>query len=281
MIAARPALLIVGGLTIDRLADRSTVPGGSVLHGARALFASGHRVATITAAGPEPEVAAAVAELAAMGPSLAWPVHATIRYAIREDGNHRSLVLEQMGRTIPLSATDVAATGAAAVLFAPIAAEVSVQAIGSCASVPVRVAALQGWLRRLIPGDEVDPLPLEALAADLTTVLGELDALVASHDDLAAVSANPQEQLRALRAHVGGRPLLVVTTGAEGAWLDDPVGGTHQLPATRRLAGISSVGAGDAFAALLAVAMASGLGSMEAVRAATVATASHLATLPS
>ena len=46
-----PSLLIVGGLTIDRFADGSRAPGGSVLHAGLAAAAEGAQVTTLTVAG--------------------------------------------------------------------------------------------------------------------------------------------------------------------------------------------------------------------------------------
>ena len=276
MIAARPDLLIIGGLAIDRLANGSLVAGGSVLHGARAVVASGQRIATITAAGPEPEAAAALAELAALGRSLASLTHASIRYAIQDRGPRRGLVLESGGAPLAVEAADLAAINPAAVLLAPIAGELTSQAARACAMVPVRVAALQGWLRRLLPGEEVRPLPLHALDDELSRDLANLDALVASDEDLAAVAPVPRRQLEQLRAHFGPGPLLVITTGRRGAWLDSQVTGPRKLPIVPALTGISTLGAGDAFAALLAIGLGAALDPLAATTAALSGTVTYL-----
>lgn len=279
MIAA-PDLLVVGGLAVDRLADGSLVAGGSVLHAARAAAAAGRRIATITVAGPEPEAAAAVAELAEMGPGLVWPASGSIRYAIRDSGGRRRLVLEAVGAALPVREAEVDAMRPRAVLLAPVAGELSRDAVTACRVVPVRVAALQGWLRSLVPGEVVRALPLVGLAADLPAALGDLDALVASEEDLAAVAEGPIAQLDVLRRHFGTRPLLVITVGAGGAWLDDASLGRRHLPAGRRLEGISTIGAGDAFAALLAVELGAGLERASAVAAAISSTTDLLAARP-
>jgi sugar/nucleoside kinase (ribokinase family) len=280
MIAARPDLLIVGGLAVDRLADGSTVAGGSVLHGARAVVASGRRVATITAAGDEPEAVAAIAELAGLGRCLATPAPTSIHYAIHEEGGRRRLVLEAASGDLPVSAVDVAEIAARAVLLAPIAGEISPKAIRACAPAPVRVAALQGWLRHLIPGDEALPLPLDALPADLRSAVAALDALVASDEDLAAPGSEPRDLLQSLRAFVGPRPALLLTTGADGACLDDPATGIHYLSTPRRLDGVSTIGAGDVVAALLSVGLGAGLDPPAAAAAAMIGTAEVLAARP-
>ncbi|MDP9468881.1 MAG: hypothetical protein M3P32_09130, partial [Chloroflexota bacterium] len=206
MIAAGPDLLIVGGLALDRLADGSVLAGGSVLHAARAVAASGRQVATITAAGPEPEAAAALTELTALGPSRAARFPSSIRYAIHEARRGRRLLLEAAGGEVSISAAEVVTLDARAVLLAPIAGEVTARTVRACSMVPVRVAALQGWLRHLAPGEEARALPLAALGEGLSAALGQLDALVASVEDLAGVAPRPRAQLAALRAHLGPGP---------------------------------------------------------------------------
>ncbi|MGZ8563736.1 MAG: PfkB family carbohydrate kinase, partial [Candidatus Limnocylindria bacterium] len=248
-----------------------------VVHATRAAAAAGWRVATITAAGPEPEAVVAVGELATLGPSRVTPVESSIRFAIHEEGRGRQLVLESRGGGLHVSAARVKAIAPRAVLLAPIAGELSASAVRACASVPIRVAALQGWLRHLVPGDEAHPLALVALGEKLSAALGELDALVASNEDLARVAPRPREQLEGLRAHLGPRPLLVVTAGSDGAWLDDPANGIRHLPVARRLAEAPTIGAGDAFAGLLALGLAHGRDLLAATSAAMSGAVDYLA----
>ena len=56
--------------------------------------------------------------------------------------------------------------------------------------------------------------------------------LVASDEDLAAAGADPDAQLRALRATFGERPGLVVTAGIGGAWID-AAGRRERIAVTR------------------------------------------------
>jgi len=277
MIPAGPDLLIVGGLTVDRLADGSTVAGGSVLHAARAVAAAGRRVATITVAGAEPQARSALAELAALGPSRVTAVPSSIRFAIRHEGRDRRLVLEARGGNLPVTDGDFSALDPRSTLLGPVAGELAAGAVQAGADVPVRVATLQGWLRHLVAGEAAGPLALAALGADLSAALGELDALVASDEDLAAVAPGPRGQLEALRAHLGRRPLLVVTAGADGVWLDDPATGIHHLRVTQALDEASTIGAGDAFAGLLAVGLRNGLTALEATAAGMDGAAAYLA----
>jgi sugar/nucleoside kinase (ribokinase family) len=258
MIAA-PDLLVVGGLSIDRFPDGTTAPGGSVLHAARAVAATGGRVATIAAAGSELEAQAALAELADLGPCLVHRMPATIRFAIDERGSRRRLVLEVAGAQLRVAADEIGRSGASAVLLAPIARELDAASLRAARGVPVRVAALQGWLRALHPGVEVSPLELRALPADLVAELGQVDALVASVEDLMAEAPSADLQLDALRNIVGLGPALVITNGANGARLDLPGGARLDVPAPHHLSDTRTVGAGDAFAALLTMQLGRGV----------------------
>jgi sugar/nucleoside kinase (ribokinase family) len=257
MIAA-PDLLVVGALSIDRFPDGSTVPGGSVLPAARAVTAPGGRVASIACAGAEREAQEALTELSDLGQCVVHRTAATTRFAIDERGARRRMVLEAAGGELRIAPHEVDHFRAAAVLLAPIAGELDASAIRAAGSVPVRVAALQGWLRILHPGAEVSPLELRALAADLVAELRQMNALVASVEDLVAEGLTPDEQLDALRGLAGPIPALIITNGPRGARLDLPDGERLDLAAPRQLSGARTVGAGDAFAALLAIQLGRG-----------------------
>ena len=277
MIPARPDLLIVGGLTIDRLSDGRTLPGGSVLHAARAVAAAGRRVATITAAGQEPAARAALVELAGLGLSRVTAVPACVHFAIHEERDARRLVLENAGSAVPVTRAVVRQVNPRAVLFAPVAGELSAAEVRAADGVTVRVATLQGWLRHLSPGDEARPMGLEAIDPPLVDALSRLDGLVASEQDLAAVAPDPRGQLAGLRRRFGARPILVITAGAGGAWLDDPAGGILHLAVSRTLDEASTIGAGDAFAGLLAMWLCDGLTAERAVASAMDGAAAYLA----
>ena len=277
MIPAGTDLLIIGGLTVDRLDDGSTVAGGSVLHGARATVAAGRSVATITVAGQERVALAALDELAALGPSLVRSVADSIWFEIRESGGRRRLTLEAAGEELMVTTEAVGSFRPGAVLLAPVARELSVASVVAARSSPVLVGALQGWLRSLEPGKVVRPLPLAALPDDLSESFSHFDALVASEEDLSAMGADPTAQLVALRRHVADRPLLVVTTGADGAWVDDATRGRHHHPAPREVDGASTIGAGDTLAALLTLRLGGGEDPLAAAADAVSATTELLA----
>jgi len=246
MIAARPDLLVIGGLTIDRFADGSAAPGGSVLHIARAAAPRGLRVAVTTVAGPEPEADAGLEELRALAASVNSSLaESTATFLHRESSGGRRLRLERGGGQIRL-ANDLSLDSPRAVLVAPIADEIAIEEIAHIPTRPTRGAILQGFLRSFSPSGGVVAVTLSELAPALATTLSEFDLLVASREDLAGEAAEPRDQLASLRRLVGSRPVLVVTDGINGLWIEH-----EKLPAPRVVEGISSVGAGDVFAAFL------------------------------
>jgi hypothetical protein len=133
-----------------------------------------------------------------------------------------------------------------AILVAPVAGEVGIEEIARLEAGPARGAILQGFLRTVADDGEVRPLALSALAPGLVAALSGFDALVASREDLAAEGSDPKGQLVALRRRFGPRPALVVTDGPNGVWTE-----AEHLSVPRLVSGVSSVGAGDVFAAFL------------------------------
>lgn len=262
-------LLVIGGLTIDRFADGSLAPGGSVLHATRAAAGAGLRVGVVTIAGDEPEASVGLAELAALGRVAREHAPASIWFAHDESTGVRRLTLEEPGTALVPSGLPCFAR---AVLFAPVAGELGPGALALGSDASVRAAILQGWLRILAAGVVVEPLALKGLASDLTTALGTLDLLIASQEDLAATAVETTSQLAAVRAAVGSGPIIVVTEGPEGAWLDAPEIGRRHVSAPYRVEGVPMVGAGDAFAAVMSAELGDGHGPVDAaVRAARAA----------
>jgi sugar/nucleoside kinase (ribokinase family) len=239
-------LLVVGGLTVDRFADGSAAPGGSVLHIARAAAPRGLRLGVITVAGPEPEARAGLDELRRLAASVDWTdADASLTFRHREDATGRRLTLEWTGGRVRLDDPEVASR-ARTVLVAPLAGEIGADEISRLEGDRPRGAILQGFLR--LAGDDgaVRPLPLSALDLGLVDALGRFDLLVASREDLAADDLEPRNQLVALRSRFGTTPDLVLTDGVHGAWTEQ-----GHLPVPRTVIGVSTVGAGDVLAAFM------------------------------
>jgi sugar/nucleoside kinase (ribokinase family) len=248
-------LLVVGGLTIDRFPDGSSAPGGSVLHVARAAATRDLRVGVVTAGGREPEAKTGVEELRRVA---AWvecvEAEATATFRHRESAAGRRLWLERTGRAVDLGAGASARSAVDAVLFAPVAGEITADTLATPDESWSRGAILQGWLRSSGEG-EVRALPLKELDPELVENLRGFDLLVASREDLLAETPDPPDQLRAVRLRFGRGPILVVTDGPGGVWIDSPASsdlaeGLH-LAVPRRVDGVPSVGSGDIFAAFM------------------------------
>jgi sugar/nucleoside kinase (ribokinase family) len=267
-----PELLIVGGLTVDRFSDGRRAAGGSVLHAAVAATGEGARPGMATVAGDEPEAIAGLDRLRGMGEVSLQHSPRTTTYAHSETGGRRVLVLEAASDPIdpaalpPLPAADVA-------LLAPIADELPAPAVHELrARVGPRLTVLliQGWLRRLVEGEAVHPLPLAAVADELWDAFALADAVVVSTEDITETPGDPFAQALDVRARIGPRPILVVTLGTEGYLLDDPKASRIVASVPRTVVrGVPSVGAGDTFGAALALHLARGDAPSAAAEAAT------------
>lgn len=255
------SLLIVGGLTIDRFADGSRAPGGSVLHAGLAAAAEGAQVTTLTVAGDEPEAAEGLNRLATMGELYRQRSPRTTTYAHAEVDGVRVLTLQGASGAIDpglvegLGPFDVA-------LFAPIADELpadSVAALRRAVRAPRTAFLIQGWLRRLEVGRAVGALAIGAVASALWDAFSTADAVVVSTEDLAADPGDPFQQAAAVRERLGPGPVLVLTLGTEGYLLDDPAADRVVASVPRHVVeGVPAVGAGDTFGAALAIGLARG-----------------------
>ena len=254
-------LLIVGGLTIDRFADGSVAPGGSVLHAGLAARSEGASITTLTVAGDEPVAREGLSRLEELGALARQPVPVTTVYRHEYRDGIRVLILEALAGPIGVDGlADLARPDVA--LGAPIANEVSPRLVDGL-RVRLRprcvVLLIQGWLRRLVEGEEVTPLALETLSADQARVIAEADAIVVSTEDLVESPGDPFAQAAQLRRRVGRQPVVVVTLGTEGYLLDDPALDRIVASVPRRVVdGVTANGAGDTFGAGLALHLGGG-----------------------
>lgn len=251
-------LLLIGALTVDRFADGSSSPGGTVMHAARATAARDLGVGIITAAGAEPEAQAGLAELRRTARFVECRLRDhSITFRHRETVEGRKLWLERAGGSVEVGPELRRRIDTHAVLCAPVLAEVPAAQLEAWGDALVRGAILQGWLRSADEGAEVRPLPLAAIGAGVVGALTGFNLLVASREDLAAEAQAPSDQLAALRRVFGSRPHLIVTDGADGLWHDAPLAGSrsrhHAVP--WRVDTNSTVGAGDILAAMLATSL--------------------------
>jgi sugar/nucleoside kinase (ribokinase family) len=254
-------LLIVGGLTIDRFADGTIAPGGSVLHSGLAAASDGVTLTLLTVAGDEPAARDGLARLSSIGKLVHQPADSTTVYRHEERDGARVLVLE--ARTDPITGNGLERLPRPDVaLVAPIADEVPAELVERLVGeVEARrtVMLIQGWLRRLVVGQEVHPLSLDALSAEQERVTARADAIVVSTEDLTEAPGDPFSQAAELRQHVGPRPIVVVTLGTEGYLLDDPAADRVIASVPRRVVTeVPAIGAGDTFGAALALNLARG-----------------------
>ena len=265
-------VLIVGGLTVDRFVDGSVAPGGSVLHSGLTAASDGATLTLLTVAGAEPAARDGLDRLASIGVLVHQPAGFTTVYRHEDRDGVRVLVLE--ARTDPISPEGLRGIERPHVaLVAPIADEVPallVERLVQDVAPPQVVLLIQGWLRRLVIGDEVHPLPLDALSADQLEVAARVDAIVVSTEDLTEAPHDPFSQAAEVRRHVGPGPIVVVTLGPEGYLLDDPAADRVIASMPRRVVtGVNAVGAGDVFGAALALNLARGADAHAAANVAT------------
>ncbi len=266
-------LLVVGSLTVDTFADGGNAPGGSVLHAARAATAAGLRVGVVTSAGDEPEARAGIDELSRMAAVHAEPAPSTIAFRHVISGETRALALSDRGAALTAPSL---AVRPAAVLYAPLAAEFGADLAAQAYPGATTGAVLQGWLRSLEPGQMVRALPLTALDAQLVAQLARMRLVCASTEDLAAEPvADPAALLDRLRDVLGPGPVVALTDGRRGVWLDDR-GSRVNVPPPRVVDGVDTTGAGDAFAAVLLHALAVGHDPLRATEIAVDETARFL-----
>jgi sugar/nucleoside kinase (ribokinase family) len=255
-------LVVVGGLTVDRFADGSATAGGAVLHIARAVAPRGIQLGIVTTAGDEPEAQAGLAELRQLAAWVdATSSEASITFGHTETSAARELALLRQGGTVSMTAN----AGARAVLFAPVSNEIPTEIVAA-GSGSVHGAVLQGWLRSSTAAMPVSVRTVSGIGRDLTEALGRLDLVIGSSEDLRADGGDPLSQLQAARAALGVGPALVVTDGANGPWLDDGSGPRH-LPVAQQIRGVSTIGAGDMFAAFMLLALAASSGADPAAAA--------------
>jgi sugar/nucleoside kinase (ribokinase family) len=265
-------LLIIGGITVDDLVGSGQAAGGAARYATEAALAAGLRVAVLTVAGKEPVVRQALDRLGAQANVVRHPAPSSIRFEHHGTDDTRRLRLR--GMTDPIRVPQPRHLPvAAAVLFAPVAGEVGADTVRAVRA-PFRAAGLQGWLRQTDPDGWVMTRPLPMLEPELAGALRGLDLLIASLEDLGTLDG--PAALAQIRAWAGRRPQLVVTAGTEGAWLDDGLG-----PASRVRAEViearHTIGAGDAFAAVLVARLGAGRALRDAAEDAASATAAYLA----
>lgn len=276
-------LLVVGALTIDRFEDGSVAAGGSVIHATRAAARRGASVAVVIAAGPEAEAARALRELAKLGIVQLQEVPQSLVFRHRERNGVLRLGLD--GRvTVRPDPWRLRRLHARALLLAPVAGEldaVALEMIDEAVDSPTRIAQLQGWLRRRAADGSIEPLGPADVSQAIRSRLGNCDVLVASHEDLVLAEADPTlAEVEPLRRALPG-PSLVVTWGGAGyVWVGPDGSDSRAVRRKDSIVGVPTVGAGDAFAAVIALELGRDARLAAAARTADAAVARALVALP-
>jgi len=253
---SRPAVpfLAIGHTARDEFPDGRWRLGGTALYGAATAAKLGARVTLVTRAGPtEREVLDTLCQ--ELGIALhALPSDVTTTFAFTYDAaGHRTLRLR--ARAAPITRAEVGrAVGTPkAVLLASIAGELD-DSLFAPWSGAKRVLAAQGLLRSFDADGTVVATPW----ADYARLLPKVDAVVVSEEDHAEYPA--------------WLPFttVAVTEAERGAALHAR-GRTDHVPAFAVAEVIDQTGAGDAFAASLALGLAEGLTMIEAATFASAA----------
>jgi len=246
--------LAIGHTARDEFPDGRWRLGGTALYGAATAAKLGARVTLVTRAGPtEREVLDTLCQ--ELGIALhALPSDVTTTFAFTYDAaGHRTLRLR--ARAAPITRAEVGrAVGTPkAVLLASIAGELD-DSLFAPWSGAKRVLAAQGLLRSFDADGTVVATPW----ADYARLLPKVDAVVVSEEDHAEYPA--------------WLPFttVVVTEAERGAALHAR-GRTDHVPAFAVAEVIDQTGAGDAFAASLALGLAEGLTMIEAATFASAA----------
>ncbi|TMB52636.1 MAG: carbohydrate kinase family protein [Chloroflexi bacterium] len=277
-------LVVVGALTIDRFPDGSAAPGGTVLHAARAAARARVAIGVVTAAGPEPEAQDGLRELRRIAALQVEAVPETLVFHLDERDGPRRLSLHGSVRLRP-DPGPLLRLHPRALLLAPVAGEldaIALATIDEAVEARVRVAALQGWLRTRDSNGRVTPLDAGDLPQAVLAELRNCDAVVASHEDLGRSERHPTATAGiALRKLFPG-PALLITWGGAG-YVRSEAGTREPIVVRRRTAIVgvaATTGAGDAFAAIVAIHLARGASLAAAARAADAAVDRWLARQP-
>lgn len=273
--ARKVDLLIVGGLTIDDIDGQRQAAGGAARYATEGALAAGIRVALHTVSGDEVVVREELRNLGEQIEVLHHPARSSIRFEHHRTRDRLRLRLIETTDALTVPDPELLPT-TKSVLFAPVAWEVAPEAVEGVRA-PFRAAGIQGWLRDTDADGWVVNRPLAELETRLADSLRGLDLLVASRQDLGAEDG--PTALAELRAWAGARPELVVTSGTDGAWLDDGMSSPVRVPAGA-VSDRHTIGAGDAFAAVLTSHRGAGVDLRTAAVEATAATARYLATRP-
>lgn len=248
--------LSIGHVAWDEFPDGARRLGGTALYAAATAARLGVRTALVTRVGPaqRDELAGCCADLGIELHALASNV--TTTFAFRWEANGRRVLrLRARAKGIALADVPAGLTATRAVVLGSIAHELGRDVFGGIAA-RATVLAAQGFLRRWDADGTVRP----AAWAEAPDVIRPLSAVVLSEDDIAGDTA--------LVAGWSTVTPVVLTLAERGARLYEGGRPAAELPAYAPSAIVDTTGAGDAFAAGLAIGLAEGREMQGAMRLA-------------
>ncbi len=238
-------LLAIGHVARDEFEGEPTWRlGGTALYAAATAARLGTSTALVTRVGPA-EKGALEERCTALGVVLhALPSSATTTFGFRYVEGRRLLRLKARARAIAPSDVPSEWRGARAVVLGSVAHELDRSLFGTT-SASATVLVAQGYLREWSADGAIRPRPWE----DADEIVPRVSAVVVSEDDVAGDLSAPRRWARNGRLYVtlAQRGVLVLERGSETT--------IPGYPAARV---VDPTGAGDAFAAGLAIALADG-----------------------
>ncbi len=247
------SFLAVGHVARDEFeGDPQWRLGGTVLYATAAAARLGVRSDLVTRVGPR-EHDALAARCAALGIGLhALPGETTTTFAFRYVDGRRQLRLRSRGRGLGIDDVPAGVRTARAVVLASIAHEIDRSLFDAFRGARVVVTA-QGYLREWSADGSIHPRAWE----DAAEVVARSTAVVLSEEDVGGDLSAPRRW--------AGHGTVIVTLAERGALVLAEGQETH-VPGSVAARVVDQTGAGDAFAAGLAIALAEGNGLLDAVR---------------
>lgn len=226
--------------------------GGTVLYTAAAAARLGARAAIVTRVGPN-ERAALEERCARLGIELhALPGEVTTTFGFRYEDGKRLMKLKARSRGLALSDVPSSLLDSQAVILGSVAHEIDRSLLGAFGGAASVVTA-QGYLREWAADGSIHPRRWD----DVAEVTATASAIVLSEEDVGGDLDEPRRW--------AGRTPVIVTLAERGSlvFID---GDETLVPAFHADRVLDPTGAGDAFAAGLAVGMAEGRALLDAVR---------------
>jgi ribokinase len=252
--------LAIGHVARDEFAGEPTWRlGGTVLYTAAAAARLGAKAAIVTRVGPH-ECAALEERCAQLGIELhALPSEVTTTFAFRYEEGRRIMRLRARARGLALGDVPAALVDSEAVILGSIAHEIDRSLLGAFGDAASVVTA-QGYLREWSADGSIHPRRWD----DVAEVTATASAIVLSEEDVGGDLDEPR-RWATRRAQADQHTPVIVTFAERGSLVLQ--GGTERMvPAFHADRVVDPTGAGDAFAAGLAVALAEGRELLDAVR---------------